>query len=160
MKKIFLFLTLITGLAFAQVNDRTEYRLVFSDSISNSQAKTIYVDLQNIESYDSVGIALVQYGAVSMDSVITYALGFRGNLPKGNFGSILASAFGSGTNLVLSADQTTTGTNSAYGVVTTRLSKAALIPYPTLRLTITALSSGNTASQTAQRVGVFVIFYR
>jgi len=160
MKKIFLFLTLIAGLAFAQVNDRTEHRLVFSDSISNSQAKTIYVDLTNMESYDSVGIAVAQYGAVSIDSVVTYALGFRKDIPKGNFGSVLASVFGSGTNLVLSADQTTTGTNAAYGVVTTRLSKATVIPYQTLRLTVTALSSGNTASQTAQRLAVYVIFYR
>lgn len=160
MKKVFFIILLATVGLFAQVKDQTEYKLVLVDSIANSMTKTVYVDLQGVEAFDSVGVGIVQYGAVSVDSVIAWSVGFRGDLPKGNFGSILASIFGSTTNIALAADQTTTGTTTAYAVASTRLTKAQLISYTDLKLTITALASGNTASATAQRVGIVVIFYR
>ena len=72
MKRLLIFLVFAVVSVFAQVKDQTEYRLVFSDSISNSQAKVFYIDLTNLESVDSVGFALVTYGAVSVDSVLTY----------------------------------------------------------------------------------------
>jgi len=160
MKRLLIFLVFAVVSVFAQVKDQTEYRLVFSDSISNSQAKVFYIDLTNLESVDSVGFALVTYGAVSVDSVLTYQLGWRGNLPRGNFGTITASAYGSGVNIATATDVTTTGTTASYNVYTTRLSKATVIPYQSIKCTITALSSGNTASATAQRVAVYVILYR
>lgn len=162
MKRLLFFLLITTAAVFSQVKDITDYRLVLSDSISNSQTKTFYVDLTNVEAYDSLGFVIAQYGAASIDSVLTYYLGSNKVVPLGTTGSqgLKLNAFGSGANLVLSADQTTTGTNSAYGVITTRLSKATVIPYQTIKGTITAKSSGNTASATAQRVAVYVIFYR
>lgn len=160
MKRFFFFLLITVGAVFAQVNDRTEHKLVFADSISNSQAKTFYVDLRNTESYDSVGVAILQYGAVSVDSVINWAPGIIDNIPNRNFGSLRISKFNTGGNIALANDQTTTGTNAAYAVATTRLTKANLLSFPNLSLTITALGSGNTASATAQRVAVYLILYR
>ena len=162
MKKFLFILALFTVGAFAQVKDITEYRLAFADSISNSQTKTFYIDLTNVESYDSLGFVIAQYGAVSVDSVLTYYLGSNKTIPLGTTGTqgLKLAAFGSGANLALAADQTTTGTNSAYGVISSRLSKATVIPYQTIKCTISALASGNTASATAQRVAVYVIFYR
>ena len=162
MKRLLFLLLVSVGAVFAQVKDITEYRLAFADSISNSQTKTFYIDLTNVESYDSLGFVIAQYGAVSVDSVLTYSLGSNKPIPLGATGSqsLRMNAFGSGTNITLSADQTTTGTNSTYGVITSRLSKAAVIPYQTIKCTITSLASGNTASATAQRVAVYVIFYR
>ena len=47
MKRLLIFLAFAVVSVFAQVKDQTEYRLVFSDSISNSQAKVFYIDLTN-----------------------------------------------------------------------------------------------------------------
>lgn len=162
MKKILFIVLLATVGLFAQINDRTEYKLVFSDSISATQAKTFYVDISNVESFDSLGFALAQYGAVGMDSVLTYYLGTNKVLPYGTTGTagVKLSAWGSGVNIATSADVTTTGTNSAYNIYTTRLSKATVISYPVIKCTVTALAAGNTASATAQRVAVYAIFYR
>lgn len=162
MKKILFIVLLATVGLFAQINDRTEYKLVFSDSISATQAKTFYVDISNVESFDSLGFALAQYGAVGMDSVLTYYLGTNKVLPFGTTGTagVKLSAWGSGVNIATSADVTTTGTNSAYNIYTTRLSKATVISYPVIKCTVTALAAGNTASATAQRVAVYAIFYR
>lgn len=162
MKKILFIVLLATVGLFAQINDRTEYKLVFSDSISATQAKTFYVDISNVESFDSLGFALAQYGAVGMDSVLTYYLGTNKVLPFGTTGTagVKLSAWGSGVNIATATDKTTTGTNSAYNIYTTRLSKATVISYPVIKCTVTALAAGNTASATAQRVAVYAIFYR
>lgn len=162
MKKILFIVLLATVGLFAQINDRTEYKLVFSDSISATQAKTFYVDISNVEAFDSLGFALAQYGAVGMDSVLTYYLGTNKVLPFGTTGTagVKLSAWASGVNIATSADVTTTGTNSAYNIYTTRLSKATVISYPVIKCTVTALAAGNTASATAQRVAVYAIFYR
>lgn len=159
-KKLSIFFILFVGLGFAQVTDKTEYKLVLVDSIANSMTKTAYVSLDGVEAWDSIAVGIVQYGACSMDSVIAWSVGYKGELQKGNYGSINASIFGSTTNIALAADQTTTAGITAYSVATTYLTKANLKNYPDLKLTITAKSSGNTASQTAQRVGIVVIFYR
>ena len=162
MKKIFFIVLLATVGIFAQINDRTEIKLVFADSISATQPKTFYVDVSNVEAFDSLGFALAQYGAVGMDSVLTYYLGTNKVLPFGTTGTagVKLSAWQSGVNIATSADVTTTGTNSAYNLYTTRLSKATVIPYPVIKCTVTALAAGNTASATAQRVAVYAIFYR
>lgn len=162
MKKILFIVLLATVGLFAQINDRTEYKLVFSDSISATQAKTFYVDISNVESFDSLGFALAQYGAVGMDSVLTYYLGTNKVLPFGTTGTagVKLSAWASGVNIATANDITTTGTNSAYNIYTTRLSKATVISYPVIKCTVTALAAGNTASATAQRVAVYAIFYR
>ncbi len=160
MKRVFFAILFLTLGVFAQVNDRAEYKLVYADSISNSQTKTAYLDLRNVEAFDSIGLALVQYGAVSMDSVIAWYPGFIDNIPNKTFGTLRVSYFGSGTNVALSADQKTTGTNTAYAVATTRLTKANVLSYPNLKFTFASLASGNTASATAQRVALYVIFYR
>ena len=162
MKKVFFIVLLATVGIFAQINDRTEIKLVFADSISATQPKTFYVDVSNVESFDSLGFALAQYGAVGMDSVLTYYLGTNKVLPFGTTGTagVKLSAWQSGVNIATSADVTTTGTNSAYNLYTTRLSKATVIPYPVIKCTVTALAAGNTASATAQRVAVYAIFYR
>ena len=162
MKKVFFIVLLATVGIFAQINDRTEIKLVFADSISTTQVKTFYVDVSNVEAFDSLGFALAQYGAVGMDSVLTYYLGTNKVLPFGTTGTsgLKLSAWRSGVNIATSADVTTTGTNSAYNLYTTRLSKATVIPYPVIKCTVTALAAGNTASATAQRVAVYAIFYR
>lgn len=162
MKKVFFIVLLATVGIFAQINDRTEIKLVFADSISATQPKTFYVDVSNVEAFDSLGFALAQYGAVGMDSVLTYYLGTNKVLPFGTTGTagVKLSAWQSGVNIATSADVTTTGTNSAYNLYTTRLSKATVIPYPVIKCTVTALAAGNTASATAQRVAVYAIFYR
>jgi hypothetical protein len=162
MKKVFFIVLLATVGIFAQINDRTEIKLVFADSISTTQVKTFYVDVSNVEAFDSLGFALAQYGAVGMDSVLTYYLGTNKVLPFGTTGTsgLKLNAWQSGVNIATSADVTTTGTNSAYNLYTTRLSKATVIPYPVIKCTVTALAAGNTASATAQRVAVYAIFYR
>ena len=120
------------------------------------------MDVSNVEAFDSLGFALAQYGAVGMDSVLTYYLGTNKVLPFGTTGTagVKLSAWKSGVNIATSTDVTTTGTNSAYNLYTTRLSKATVIPYPVIKCTVTALAAGNTASATAQRVAVYAIFYR
>lgn len=159
MKKFLFILALVTVGIFAQ---KTEYKLVFADSISNSQTKTFYIDLATVEKFDSLGFAIAQYGAVSVDSVLTYYLGSNKIIPLGTSGTqgVRLAAWGSGVNMALTADQTTTGTNSAYGVISTRLSKATVLPYQAIKCSISSLASGNTASATAQRVAVYAIFYR
>jgi hypothetical protein len=161
MKKVFFIILLATVGIFAQINDRTEYKLVFADSISNTQVKTFYVDVSNVEAFDSLGFALAQYGAVGMDSVLTYYLGTNKVITFGTTGTagLKLNAWGSGVNIATATDITTTGTNSAYTLYSTRLSKATVIPYPVIKCTVTAIT-GNTASATAQRVGVYAIFYR
>jgi len=162
MKKVFFIVLLTTVGIFAQINDRTEIKLVFADSISTTQVKTFYVDVSNVESFDSLGFALAQYGAVGMDSVLTYYLGTNKVLPFGTTGTagVKLSAWQSGVNIATATDVKTTGTNSAYNIYTTRLSKATVISYPVIKCTVTALAAGNTASATAQRVAVYAIFYR
>jgi len=156
--KKFLFLAVfLTAGIYAQKSD---LRLVFADTISNSQTKTGYIDLTGLPPYDSVGVSVLQSGAVSISKDLSYALGVITYLPNIGTGSQRVSYFNTGKTISLAGDQTTTGSGTAYGVCTKYFKRDSLMQHNQLKISLTAKSTGNTVVVGTQKVAVFLVVFR
>jgi hypothetical protein len=160
MKTLILFL-LFTVLAFGQVQDKIQLIPVINDTIGNSQTKIGYVDIADIESWDSLRVyVVVNTDSVNIDSTVKYALGFQGQVPNPSFGSLLISQFGSDTNLNMGADIGAAHSSTTKQGITNTLSRATAYGYKTLKITVTANSTRNNKTVSGQRVVAYLVVYR
>lgn len=158
MKKLF---NSIFALSFMLIffnvlaNAQTE-EVVFTDSVSNSQTKTVEIDLES--GLDSVVVAIFSYGEIDVDS-LDVKLGLSTFVKYKNYRQPLV--YYAATNTTYSKTLTINladGATSYLPKVTT-VPKSAITGYNKLKIAVTAASSGNDTTDAKQKLVIIIYKY-
>jgi len=161
MKKlIFAILLLMAVSVSAQ-----EFTMFFADSVSNSKVKTGYLGLTNYTKdgavIDSIAIGIYAYGEIDIDTCEVFG-GVMGEVTYPQTGGVQISVAGTyeTTSLgeaLLTINQDSAGVDIVPEAVV--LTSEAIQGYNTLKMTITAAASGNTATDPKQKVVLYAQIY-
>jgi len=136
----------------AQVNS-----VVKIDSIANSGTEIYYCDLENLAPFDSIVYSVYAMGEIDIDSLdVQGGFDFHPVTYKGSdvTGINIYEALEGATLTINNADGTATYVEGA-----TTITKAEAKGYNRLKVTITAGSSGNDATDTYQKVIIVQTVY-